>query len=1222
MPRREGNKRSAETAKDKAKESESALPIRTQSQDSHEVQVYDWKKGIVLDNDSGDDEPEIETEYTSEQDSFEDDEEQELQGDDEDEDEDDQVKSEKQEQIKSTQPLEKKLENDGDDDEDYDDGYGSADLSPKVTASQAKANASANSRDEKKPATKAESEGEYDDDDYEDEDDFEEEEEEEEEIGTVENSKPTNNAQKVQSQKPVAQTPEPYEESVESVHDEQEEAFEEEEVEDEPITPPQNKAKEQMSSNYTENTAQGVMQGKSLVSESFSSPTGHQDSSQQSKPPPKSPSIFPPTSKRSDPTPSTKIANASSIPAPSSSLPSVAASSKPAGTSSAPLSKGKSINAENSATKLKGNPYTNKPNVKGPSVPEIPRIPPRQKPPRPSAKSAPVQKDGESNAPHPPSELPASNTGKPRSQAKGLAGHRRIARPSSKASEKKQKVLVKRGKSPSYVNFVEMENLLSEKDMMIEQLRGEVKTLEAVKRRYEKDFVALSDPQESIQKKMNGFQYEIRSLKDRLKSVQERSAMSERTIQNQEDYIIQLKTHCRKLEAILKSRNLSMDLVEAEERLRAELEEKEISIKDLRRQLKTMQDARESDYKKFKGMVKVAEAEAAQTRKEMEKIVQQMTEKDNELKVNNVKLEKEMSKKRRQLLEAQKQLAAQIQAQNAQVIPPNVPHNATPPSGKADAKDYSSSATGRDPSPTKKALTQVSQSPVRRSPSPIKKASSQAHSGEPSDAREPSESTEELSNPNRSPPKKAATKPPAAPRQTSLAKVDKPSNAMAQPTPSLSSATAQTNSQAKSGMTSHPSISSLPMSSFAKGSKPEEQVQNSHARPSPPPPAKPTSVAKSELQSEKQSITQPPIQAHIPAKAAAQVVDEEPEIDDGVVYESQDDDRRLLTPTKPSSVSDSKVRGSLNHAINKSRELDRKDEKATSIAGASGGNGAHSGFLMDQNYSNTRPESSDIAPPVPTESPRVGARSGDDDDEDYSDFESEPVEEDGATENNQKQVMSENVSETQEKNADVDENPSLMEQESQAANPKPLQTYSPDVSDDEDLDDDHVGSQPNEPTKENSQESGGKTVGARAELIGNGLKEVLDDDLPNIVNQQNKDTDESRWRKKSTPDSEIGYVPSQSDAKRPIGGRMGAATSNNPAPSSEAPTTQPLQARHRIASAASDISQISMGHTDNVRASKALSPLGGDVPEEEQLDIPPQDSILKPAFNRPKKKYF
>eukprot|EP00002_Diphylleia_rotans_P036122 TRINITY_DN792_c1_g3_i2.p1 TRINITY_DN792_c1_g3~~TRINITY_DN792_c1_g3_i2.p1 ORF type:complete len:1141 (+),score=329.02 TRINITY_DN792_c1_g3_i2:133-3555(+) len=241
------------------------------------------------------------------------------------------------------------------------------------------------------------------------------------------------------------------------------------------------------------------------------------------------------------------------------------------------------------------NPYVRGPVQVSPPIhsrPPQPKQPTTSKPSGKNASAQPMRKPSPSEKPYvksKPTDKKGSNTKPP------------AAMPLIKKSLK----------------TVELENVIAEKDKVIAQLKEENKTLVSMARRQEKALSNMDHQQADLPRILDAFQADIKVLKEKIKTYQQRLSQSEKACRLQEENSLKLKERCVKLESILHSKNIEERAFDEEDRLRKQIGEKDAIITELEYRLGVIQASKDAEQKKTKQQLKSALHDIDQLRKEL-----------------------------------------------------------------------------------------------------------------------------------------------------------------------------------------------------------------------------------------------------------------------------------------------------------------------------------------------------------------------------------------------------------------------------------------------------------------------------------------------------------------------------------------------------------------------------------------------------------------------------
>ena len=197
-------------------------------------------------------------------------------------------------------------------------------------------------------------------------------------------------------------------------------------------------------------------------------------------------------------------------------------------------------------------------------------------------------------------------------------------------------ILKYRLESLSDDRMLELEMAVRTKDELLEELQLELKMLKKISMEQEMELgkSELHDLLRTIQ----GLKEEVRALKMRNHKLNHQNTLDTRALNSKQDEIASLSERIRKMDNLLAEGNKSLDMASTIKKLRKELGDRDHKVTELTREVKIMQEAKESMYKRLKKELRDKEKIIAGLMRKCDGKDDALAEKDRQLREAEVRV--------------------------------------------------------------------------------------------------------------------------------------------------------------------------------------------------------------------------------------------------------------------------------------------------------------------------------------------------------------------------------------------------------------------------------------------------------------------------------------------------------------------------------------------------------------------------------------------------------
>ncbi|KAG8444293.1 hypothetical protein GDO86_009468 [Hymenochirus boettgeri] len=199
-------------------------------------------------------------------------------------------------------------------------------------------------------------------------------------------------------------------------------------------------------------------------------------------------------------------------------------------------------------------------------------------------------------------------------------------------------VITKRVLSARLLKINELQNELTEQQMILEELQKENKTLKKLKVRQEKALNKFGDTESEISQLISRHNNEIRTLKEHLRKSQERERNTERRLKDAEHELYTVKISLTKLKELSENRHLPEreELTKKLNILETKLEERETRVKDLEKNIGLIQNSFQRQLQTEKKKAHDAQEEKKLLQEKFQKLTLTLKEKEREIEAKNI----------------------------------------------------------------------------------------------------------------------------------------------------------------------------------------------------------------------------------------------------------------------------------------------------------------------------------------------------------------------------------------------------------------------------------------------------------------------------------------------------------------------------------------------------------------------------------------------------------
>ena len=187
--------------------------------------------------------------------------------------------------------------------------------------------------------------------------------------------------------------------------------------------------------------------------------------------------------------------------------------------------------------------------------------------------------------------------------------------------------------------ITQLEDEQKNKQRILKQLQEENRALVKVQKDQEKALQSLSK-ENDYEKKIYVLNVELKKAKEHLRKLQQQKREDEKSMKIQHETLIMLEEKCRKMALVIKEKKKKRQDMKKMENLQnsqTKIYTKE-DLRKLEEELKQAEQEKVQEEKKLKDQVKVQDSQIKQLQIELSMLTQQVKEKDQEYRLNELKI--------------------------------------------------------------------------------------------------------------------------------------------------------------------------------------------------------------------------------------------------------------------------------------------------------------------------------------------------------------------------------------------------------------------------------------------------------------------------------------------------------------------------------------------------------------------------------------------------------